>query len=62
MSAGAIETQSAPPLTRAGRALGLLAAEGASVGARRSGSCGARGRLPGYVYNNTLPPGSRKLA
>ena len=31
MAAGATETDSAPPLTRACRALGLLAAEGASV-------------------------------
>ena len=60
MSAGAIETQPAPPLTRAGRALGLLAAEGASV-ALALWFVGARGRLPTYVYNNTLPAGSRKL-
>jgi uncharacterized membrane protein len=60
MSAGAIETQPAPPLTRAGRALGLLAAEGASI-ALALWFAGARGRLPSYVYNNTLPAGSRKL-
>jgi len=61
MSAGAIETQPAPPLTRAGRAIGLLAAEGASV-ALALWFLGARGRLPVYVYDNTLPAGSRKLA
>ena len=60
MSAGAIETQPAPPLTRAGRALGFLAAEGASV-ALALWFLGARGRLPLYVYNNTLPASSRRL-
>src|SRR6476646_9588636 len=60
MTAGAIETQPAPPLTRAGRALGLLTAEGASV-ALAIWFLAARGRLPGYVYSNTLPAGARKF-
>jgi uncharacterized membrane protein len=59
MSAGAIEPQPAPPLTRAGRAFGFLAAEGASV-ALAVFFVAARGRLPLYVYNNTLPAGWRK--
>jgi uncharacterized membrane protein len=61
MTAGAMEGQPAPPLTRAGRALGLLAGEGASV-ALALWFLGARGRLPVYVYNNTLPASSRRLA
>ena len=61
MTAGAMETQPAPPLTRASRALALLAAEGASV-ALALWYLGARGRLPSYVYNNTLLPASRKLS
>src|SRR6476661_8931071 len=62
MTAGAIETEPAPtpPLTRAARALGLLAAEGASV-ALAAWFLGARARLPVYVYDNSLPPASRKL-
>jgi uncharacterized membrane protein len=60
MAAGEREPDSAPPLTRACRALGLLAAEGASV-ALAAWFIGARGRLPMYVYENKLPPGSRKL-
>ena len=60
MSAGAIEMQPAPPLTRAGRALGFLAAEGASV-ALALWFLGARGRLTMYVYTNTLPASSRRL-
>src|SRR5262245_41021693 len=58
MTAGAIETEPAPPLTRAARALGLLACEGASV-TLALWFLGARGRLPVYVY--ALPGGSRKL-
>ena len=61
MTAGAMETQPAPPLTRAGRALGLLTAEGASV-ALALWFLAARGRLPVYVYSNTLPAGARKIA
>ena len=53
MTAGAMETQPAPPLTRAGRALGLLTAEGASV-ALALWFLAARGRLPVYVYNLSL--------
>jgi uncharacterized membrane protein len=61
MPSGANETGAAPPLTRAARALGLLAAEGAST-ALALWFLGARGRLPVYVYNNMMQPGSRKLA
>src|SRR5262245_5697431 len=61
MTAGATETEATPPLTRAGRAVGLLAAEGGSV-ALALWFIGARGHLPSLVYNNTLPPASRKLA
>ena len=61
MTAGAMEPQPAPPLTRAGRAVGLLAAEGASV-ALALWCLGARGRLPLLVYNNTLAASSRRLA
>jgi len=60
MSSGAIEADFPPPLTRAARALGFLAAEGASV-ALALWFLGARNRLPVYVYNNTLPAGSRRL-
>src|SRR5947207_8782212 len=60
MTAGAIETGPTPPLTRAARAIGFLAAEGASV-SLALWFLGARSRLPVYVYNNTLPGGSRKL-
>src|SRR5437763_3279740 len=60
MTAGAMETQPAPPLTRAARALGLLTAEGASV-ALAIWFLAARGRLPIYVYSNTLSTGARKL-
>src|SRR5262245_4502064 len=61
MPPGAIETQPAPPLTRATRTFAFLAVEGAST-ALALWFLGARGRLPGYVYNNGLPAGSRKLA
>ncbi|HEY7371112.1 MAG TPA: DUF2079 domain-containing protein [Polyangia bacterium] len=64
MTAGAIESEptppAAPPLTRGARALGLLAAEGASV-TLAAWFLGARARLPVYVYDNSLPPASRKL-
>jgi len=60
MAAGPTETESAPLLTRACRGLGLLAAEGASV-ALALWFLAARGRMPLYVYTNTLPPGPRKL-
>jgi uncharacterized membrane protein len=60
MAAGATEPDTAPPLTRACRALGLLAAEGASV-ALAIWFLAARGRMPNYVYTNTLAPGPRKL-
>src|SRR4029079_18655151 len=60
MTAGAIETQPAPPLTRGGRALGLLTAEGAST-ALAIWFLIARGRLPMYVYTNTIPPAARMV-
>ena len=60
MAAGATETESAPPLTRASRAVGLLAVEGASV-ALALWFLAARGRMPNYVYTNTLAAGPRKL-
>src|SRR5204863_1448914 len=59
MPAGAIETQPVPPLTRAARALGFLAAEGASV-AIAVWFIAARSRLPVYVYNNSLPASWRR--
>jgi uncharacterized membrane protein len=60
MGVGETEPDRAPALTRACRAFGLLAAEGASV-ALASWCLGARGRLPMYVYENKLPPGARRL-
>jgi uncharacterized membrane protein len=60
MTAGAIDTQPAPPLTRAWRALGLLAIEGAST-ALAIWFVASRGRLPVYVYSNTLPAGARRM-
>jgi uncharacterized membrane protein len=62
MAAGATDTEPAPvpALTRACRGLGLLAVEGASV-ALALWFLAARGRMPSYVYTNTLPPGQRKL-
>src|SRR5450755_3419136 len=49
----------APPLTRAVQALGLLAAEGASLGF--AGWClRARDHLLNYVANNAMPPAARK--
>ena len=56
----AMEPSQAPPLTRAGQALGLLTAEGASV-ALAIWFLLARRRLPVYVYSNTLPPETRRL-
>jgi uncharacterized membrane protein len=61
MTAGAMETQPAPALTRAGRALGLLAGEGASA-ALALWFLAARRRLPAYVETNALPPDARRLA
>jgi len=60
MPAGAIETQPVPPLTRAARALGFLAAEGASV-ALAIWFLAARSHLPVYVYNNALPASWRRF-
>ena len=61
MTVGAMETQPAPPrLTRAARALGLLGAEGASVGLA-IWFLAARDQLPAYVAVNSLLPGARKL-
>src|SRR5450755_621778 len=52
-------TPEAPPLTRAFQALGLLAAEGASIGF--GGWClRARDHLLNYVANNSMPPAARK--
>jgi uncharacterized membrane protein len=49
----------APPLTRAFRALGLLAAEGASIGFA-GWSLRARDHLLNYVANNSMAPAARK--
>ena len=52
-------TPGAPPLTRAVRALGLLTAEGASIGFA-GWSLRARDHLLNYVANNSMPPSARK--
>src|SRR3569833_1373374 len=49
----------APPLTRAFRALGLLAAEGASLGFA-GWSLRARDHLLNYVASNSMAPAARK--
>jgi uncharacterized membrane protein len=49
-----------PQLTRVGRTLGFLAAEGASVGLA-SWFSRAYDRLPGYVASNALPAHGRKF-
>jgi len=52
-------TSAVPPLTRAFRALGWLATEGASLGF--AGWClRARDHLLNYVANNSMPPAARK--
>ncbi len=56
----AMERESQPPLTRAFRALGLLIAEGASLGLA-AWFLRAKERLPGYIGSNILSPHARRF-